>query len=483
MNNWSERALEALRKSLRPIPIELNEIDWKSALSDKSERLAQHISAMSNYTAGGFLAYGVSNDGTLKQLPKVEIDDIVKKLGNISRNNLDPPVAIDHAVLVYEGIPLLFIHIPEQPDKPVHLRGSDIFNSYKRSAGQTVKMSRAEVKKILALSQGYTFEEQIAINDQTDDQVLDLLEYDNYFRLLNRVLPETKKGILGVLENEKLVSKDGGTLWNITNLGAILFGRNLTVFKNLQRKAVRVIVYKGISRVDAIKEQEGRRGYATGFEGLIKYVMDQLPTNEIIETALRHQVKIYPEVALREFIANALIHQDFSVTGAGVIIEIFTDRIEITNPGVPLVEINRFIDTAPHSRNETLASHMRRLNICEERGSGIDRAIESIEIYQLPAPKFIRGEDYTRVIIYAPTSLSGMNKEDRIRACYQHTCLHYVSNQTINNQSIRKRFNISKNNYPMASKIINETIESGLIKLSDPKSNSKKFANYIPYWA
>jgi predicted HTH transcriptional regulator len=53
-------------------------------------------------------------------------------------------------------------------------------------------------------------------------------------------------------------------------------------------------------------------------------------------------------------------------------VEVFNDRIEITNPGTPVVDTNRFIDTAPKSRNETLASLMRRLNICEERGSGVD---------------------------------------------------------------------------------------------------------------
>jgi len=113
----------------------------------------------------------------------------------------------------------------------------------------------------------------------------------------------------------------------------------------------------------------------------------------------------------------------------------------------------------------------------------VDRAIEAIEVYQLPAPKFIKGENYTKVIIYAPIPLTRMDKEDRVRACYQHTCLNYVSNQVVNNQSVRKRFNISKNNYPMASKIIAETIEVNLVKPSDPKNSSKKFSTYIPYRA
>jgi predicted HTH transcriptional regulator len=482
MSDWNSRAINLLAKSLKPVPSELNEIDWKSGLSDNTNRLAQHISAFSNTPGGGFLAYGVNNNGKFSPLTSVDIDEVIKKLGNISRNNLNPPAGIEHSILEFEGTDILFIYIPEQSEKPVHLRSGNIFDSYKRSAGQTVKMSQVEVKTCLALTQGFSFEEQIAIQNQNEDDVLNLLEYDNYFRLINRNLPDGKKGILEVLANEDMIIKNDSS-WAIKNLGAVLFARNLSAFKNLKRKAIRVIIYKGKSRVDAIKEQEGTRGYATAFEGLVKYIMDQLPTNEVIEKALRQQVKIYPEKAIREFVANALIHQDFSITGTGVMIEIFSDRIEITNPGIPLVDTNRFIDTAPKSRNESLASLMRRLNICEERGSGIDRAVEAIELYQLPAPKFLKGEDYTRVIMYALVPLGEMDKEDRIRACYQHTCLHYVSNQVVNNQSIRKRFNISKNNVSYASKILTEAMESGLIKPSDPENASKKYATYIPFWA
>ena len=95
----------------------------------------------------------------------------------------------------------------------------------------------------------------------------------------------------------------------------------------------------------------------------------------------------------------------------------------------------------------------------------------------------MRGDDYTRVTLYAPATLTRMSVEDRIRACYQHTCLNYVNNQPVNNKSVRKRFKIGANNVSMASKIITETLESGLIKPSDPESSSKKFASYVPFWA
>ena len=82
--DWKERALALLKDSLEPVPSELNEIDWKSGLSDKSDRLAQHISAFANHLYGGILVYGVNDDGSLFSLGKEQIEDIVKKLGNIA---------------------------------------------------------------------------------------------------------------------------------------------------------------------------------------------------------------------------------------------------------------------------------------------------------------------------------------------------------------------------------------------------------------
>ena len=90
--------------------------------------------------------------------------------------------------------------------------------------------------------------------------------------------------------------------------------------------------------------------------------------------ALRKEVKMYPELAVRE-LKQCNYNQDFYETGMGPMVEIFDDRIEITNPGKPLISTLRLIDHSPKSRNERLASFMRRIGICEERGSGIDKVI------------------------------------------------------------------------------------------------------------
>ena len=98
--NNSKKAIKILRDSLYPIPSELNELDWKSGLSDKSERIAQHISAFANMKGGGILVYGVNNDGTCFSITKDEIDKIVQTLGNIAHNNLVYSIPIEHSILL-----------------------------------------------------------------------------------------------------------------------------------------------------------------------------------------------------------------------------------------------------------------------------------------------------------------------------------------------------------------------------------------------
>ena len=191
---------------------------------------------------------------------------------------------------------------------------------------------------------------------------------------------------------------------------------------------------------------------------------------------------MYPPLALRELVANALIHQDFSFHGTSPMIEIFSDRVEITNPGEPLVDTHRFVDTPPHSRNEALASIMRRLNICEERGGGIDKVVGEVEIYQLPAPLFENPTGFTRSVLFAHRELSAMNRADRVRACYLHACLRFVVRKPMTNASLRKRFGIPDRNAATASRILAEAIDAGEIVVADATVGTRS-RSYLPSWA
>jgi predicted HTH transcriptional regulator len=306
------------------------------------------------------------------------------------------------------------------------------------------------------------------------------LSTETYFDLLKIPYPQTQEAVVQKLADEKLVVKTKG-LFAITNLGAILLAKNLSDFENLQRKSIRVIVYKGTNKVETEREQIGLNGYVVGFERIVDWINSQLPANEEIGKALRKETRIYPEIAIRELVANALIHQDFMIKGFPMI-EIYKDRIEISNPGIPLITPDRFIDSYI-SRNEKLADLMRRMGFCEEKGSGLDKVIFYNELYQLPPINVITDETRTRVTIYAYKKLNYLDKKEKIRACYQHACLKWVSNDKMTNQSLRERFKIEDHNYSIASRIIRDAIDDKVIKEDDPDSKSRKYASYIPFWA
>lgn len=297
----------------------------------------------------------------------------------------------------------------------------------------------------------------------------------------------SRPGILSRLQAEDMIRRANGSgedLWDVTNLGGLLLARKLSDFGHLARKALRVIVYKGRDRIVTIKEQTDPRGYAVGFTSVIEYINDQLPRGEEIGKALRKDSRVYPDLAIRELVANALIHQDLSVSGVSPMVEIFTDRIEFTNPGRPLIDILRFIDEPPRSRNETFAAFMRRVNICEERGSGIDKVISQAELFQLPAPEFRVTGHHTISVLYAPRQLRGMDQRDRVRACYQHASLLYASGgEAMTNSSLRQRLGIEDRNYSVASRVIADTIEAKLIRPKDAENTSRKHASYVPFWA
>ena len=270
--------------------------------------------------------------------------------------------------------------------------------------------------------------------------------------------------------------------FDITNLGAILFARNLGDFSRLKRKSVRVVEYRGKGRTEGLGEREYTKGYASGFEELIDYVNAKLPTSEVIGQALRRTIPEFPAPAVRELVANALLHQDFSVTGAGPMVEIFDGRVEITNPGEPLVDTQRFLDSPPASRNEALTSLMRRFDICEERGGGIDKVVEQVERFQLPAPLFEVPPGSTRVVLFARKPLADMDSRERVRACYLHACLKYVTRDFLTNTSLRERFGIKTNNKATVSRYIREAVAAGAIKPFDENS-PPRLRKYVPFWA
>ena len=375
----------------------------------------------------------------------------------------------DGRVVVFE--------IPSRPrGTAYHLDGAYLM----RSGQALVPMSEDQLRRIFAEGKP-DWAEELSITGLRAAEVIELLDVQTFFELLKLPYPTEQAGVIERLKRERLIdSVDEG--YSIRRLGALLLAKRLQDFPDLARKAPRVVVYTETSKLETRLDQTGGKGYAVGFQGLVRFVMTQLPQNEVIKDALRTEVKLVPEIAIRELIANALIHQDLTLSGASVMIEVYSNRLEISNPGEPVVPIERFID-GYQSRNERLADLMRRMGICEEKSSGVDRVVQMAEFSQLPAPDFRIAHLRTLVTIHGPKTFDDMDREDRVRACYQHCALKWVMSERMTNQSLRERFRLPESKSAIVSQVISAAIDAGSVKPDEKVGASRKYARYLPFWA
>ena len=479
--------LAGLVRELCKLPRETEWVEFKVNQSDP-QSIGEYLPALANAAAlngkaFAYLVWGIE-DGT-HAIVGTSFSPSTAKKGNEPLETwllrlLTPKIHFRFFELDLEGRSVVLLEIARAFRHPVRFQNEAFIR-----VGQVKKRLRDapdRERELWRILDQTPFEDLLAVEHAAADEVLRLLDYPAYFDLLEQPLPANRDGILEALSNDGLIRTCDAGGWDITNLGAILLARKLSEFPHLRRKAIRVIQYQGTGRTETLKEQEDTKGYASGFTGLVDYINNLLPSNEVIGQALRKTVPMFPELAVRELVANTLIHQDFFVTGAGPMVEIFEDRIEITNPGEPLVDTQRFVDTPPKSRNEALASLMRRFRICEERGSGIDKVVLQVELFQLPAPLFEVPDGFTRAVLFAHKPLSEMDKAERVRACYLHACLRYVTRKPMTNSSARERFGIAEKNAAAASRLLNEAVNAGLIVVQDPEVG-KRIRSYVPFWA
>lgn len=458
----------------RSVSSEHQRLEFKEAKTQfDQEKLFRYCVALAN-EGGGHLILGVADKPPRQVVGTAAVNDPVGMAAKLFQT-LGFRVDIDE--VAHPAGRVVVFQIPSRPrGTAYHYEGAYLM----RAGEQLVPMSEDQLRRIFKEGAPDWLTEP-ALKDCDDDKVVQLLDTQSYFDLLHLPYPASRAGVLERFKSEKLIQREGSG-WTITNLGGILFAKKLEQFDRLARKAARVIVYEGTNKLKTKSDKPGPKGYAVGFQALVESVNGLVPSNEVIEQALRREVKMFPEIAVRELVANALIHQDFTESGTSVMVEIYDDRMEISNPGKPFISPDRFIDEY-QSRNEQLADLMRRLGICEEKGSGVDKVIQAAEAFQLPAPDFRVGEKRTSVVLFGHKDFEDMDRTDRIRATYQHCCLRYVMNEKMTNQSLRERFKLPERKAESVSRAIRDSVAAGKIQLADPDQTSLRYRNYVPFWA
>lgn len=450
--------------------------------------IGQYIAALANSAAlneqpYSYLLWGVE-DGS-GALVGTSFDPHSAKKSNEPLENwllrlLEPRINFSFHMVKVDGANIVLAEIERARNIPVRFDGMDYIR-----VGSVTRPLRQAPERERALWRAFDltpFEKRVINGSMKAADVVDTLDSRSYFKLVRMPSAQSPQMAADALCSDGMLEHSMPDDWSITNLGALLLAEDLRDFPNLRRKAVRVIQYTGKSNIEATRERAFHRGYAIGFEQLIDYIDALLPTKEVIRRAIRETVPKYSLPAIRELVANMLVHQDLAITGAGPMVEIFSNRVEITNPGESLVKPNRMINASPRTRNEAMAAIMRRTGICEERGGGIRKTILAIERAQLPPPRFEMLPDFTRVTVFARQDLDEISRPDKVRAVYQHACLRYALGEKTSNASLRERFGMSSQDSAAASGLLRDALKQGFIVIEKPEAGTKN-RNYLPYWA
>lgn len=451
------------------------------------DQIGKNVSALSNSAMlqdkqRAFIVYGVENGTHRKSGTTVRLKR-KKGRGNENFENwinrvISPRIMIALHDFECGGKDFAIIELEPTYQSPVRFSG----NAYIRIGENTKPLSEFpdHERDIWTKTGSRRFEDAIAAAGNEADAIFSLLDTDAYFRLAELPKPKARKLILKQLCDAKYLRDTMDGKYDITNLGALLLAFDLQSFPSITEKAPRVIKYIGVNKLRSEPEQLQMKGYACGFEELLAFVQ-RLVSEERSVGGKRTVVSAYHEDILREMIANALVHQDFMVAGSGPMVEIFSNRIEIGNPGRSLIERDMIINDK-QSRNVKLAAAMRALHLCEERGSGLDKAFQAAEDTGLPAPDIVVSRTSTHATVFAATAFKQMKKSDKLRSLYFHCALRYAARNYMTNASLRERFGLPQSEMQKTTDLITTAKKGGKIIPADP-DQGKKNAAYIPYWA
>ena len=482
-----------LVRSLAKLPSEVEWVEFK-VNNDDPERIVKYISGLSNVATlrerpYAYLVWGIE-DGTHK-IVGTNFEYRKAKKGNIElelwlNQQINPKINFKFIEVTFENgteppIRVTLIEIPCAEGEPTRCGSVGYIR-----VGSNLKSLPDFPEKEAELWRKFDktpYEKRIAYSEASDEDVVMLLDYPGYYRKLGLPIPPNREKVIQDFKDEKFIYLNDGKSWDITNYGALMIATDLRKFDNLSRRCIRVIRYPDKSRLGGIGEKYFNAGYALSFEEIISYIMTVIPQEEIMEENIRRQKYSFPEIAIRELLANIMIHQALEQRGTSPMVEIFPDRLEFSNAGAPLVAIERIIDTVPLSRNESMAGFMHRCGICEERGSGFDKVIAATNANLLIAPKIEnQNNQFTKVTMYAHVPFEMTSKEDRIRTCYMLACLSFVTSGAIANADVRSAFGLDQKNKAKASRVIRDTLEANLIKPVDPET-APRYMRYVPFWA
>lgn len=485
-NKFSNLELEKLIKEQDESEI----LEYKENFN-QSETIGEYISALGNsalmlHEPQAYFIWGVED--LTKKIVGTKFDPVHQKVSTKNKmpfktfleQFLDPHINLfweEHSIQ-NKRVVLLIIDV-SRVDKPISFKGK----RYIRVGTSKKSLSEFPEKERLIWEafESVKFESKIAKENVDFQQLNSLVDLSAYKNLSKSNLNHDT--LIQNMLKDNLLKNHGESRWDITNLCAYAFAKDMSKFPSLKRRTIRITQYRGKQKLDeAVFDAKGNLGIILSFNNIIANIMNRIPYRENYENGARKDIPMFPRIAIRELVANELVHQDFTIEGMRPTVEIFSNKIVFSNPGVPLIAPERFLDVSPVSRNNDLADLMGKFHIVESRGTGIDKVVNALRINGLPSLDIkVPNSRSTVIIIKSKKKFKDMSITERNNSIYWIACLKYVEESQINNKTIRDSFGLTTRESSLVSKAIGNAVDAKLIKVYDP-TVGKKFSKYIPYW-
>ena len=366
-------------------------IEYKTASRGRLPKdIWQTISAYSN-SEGGKIYFGIRPDGSKEFLSPTELDKIQADLATLCAQQFN--VRIVPEIRIQEDIVVAIFEPIAANLRPVYRKNHGLEQGTYIRVGSTNQLADDEIiRRLIAASRGgvETLEYDYAWQDVFDQSLV-----SDFITMLNNRNDNVYQNFstTEVLIKQKAVSRDGG---KITLFGLLAFsnGRELQdiVAPTIN---IAVTIYPGVEKVDPtnpnetyLDNREFNGPVINQYRNAFNYIKQHTPARGIVQDGVRRDVMSIPEIAIREALANAIVHRDYSTFASRIQIDIFSDRIEIINPGNSLVPIKE-LDTAPStSRNPILMNYMKEYGITDQKGRGIRTIYSALNDHDLIAPQF-----------------------------------------------------------------------------------------------
>ena len=337
----NEEELARAVERMRIAGTDLAEFELKEA-KDGFSHAAETISAFAN-TYGGTIIYGITEKG-FHATAGLDVKTIQNGCAQAAWEQVEPLVAADIKIMTFEGSPVVVANIPEIPvrQKPCYVKKlGQMKGSYIRTGDGDHKLSIYEIDRFIENQHRSARNDAFVVPDATLD--------DLDPKLLSGWLTHARESSFGrmdamddmtVLANRRVVGEDDDGTMRPTVAGLMAMGSYPQ--KYFPRLNVVFTSYPSPQKGDA-RAVGGRFADSMNIDGpipemivnAVKAASRNMKHGAIVKGALREDVPDYPLAAVREAVANALMHRDYSVEAQGspVLVELYPDRLEMSNPG------------------------------------------------------------------------------------------------------------------------------------------------------